>query len=303
MRLNLRVLSCLLVWCLADIAAAANVIEDQSVGMSRQELESLVKYWTPDMQKAAANNLGDRVELLNMALTNKKIAHEADSISPDADPDAYWRLVFTIRNLKRQFVVKRFMDSLEVPDMSELAKERYESEKKKYAFVLEERSTSHILLLCPPGQCVRAERRPDAEKILAELKAGANFEELVTAYSEDPGSKDKGGKFDKWMKLGEANVAPHYTGGAFSIEQVGGYSDIVETQFGFHIIRLDGIREEYFKPYSEVKEQIIAALEQEYRNLSAKEFDAGFRISDEAFIDGPAMEAIFAPYKTGESPE
>ncbi len=80
--------------------------------------------------------------------------------------------------------------------MTALAAERYQTEKDKYALVPEERYSSHILLLCEPGVCDRDARRVEAQKILDELKAGADFRELAGKYSEDPGSKDEGGQFD-----------------------------------------------------------------------------------------------------------
>lgn len=275
-----------------------NIIEDQGVGLSREELEALVNFWPPDMKSAAANNLGDRLELLNIALANKKIEKQVESLKPESDPEAYWRLVFTIRNMRRQFVVSHYLETIAMPDMSDLAEERYHSEKEKYALVAETRNSSHILLLCPPGACDRKERRPEAESILAELQAGANFEKLAGEYSEDPGTKDKGGKFDRWMIFGDASVASSYSEGLFAIDNVGGHTDIIESQFGFHIIQLDGVRPQYYKPYSEVKDAVIADLEREFKELSAKEFDTRYRITDDAFINGPEMEAIFDQYKT-----
>jgi peptidyl-prolyl cis-trans isomerase C len=284
-------------------ASAQNVIEDEGVTISRQEFEQLVQHWTPEMQQAAANSGGDRLELINMALASKKIAQQAQAITAESDPDAYWRQVFQIRNMQRQLVVTRYMGSLAIPDMTELSKERYYAEKDKYALVPEKRVTSHILLLCPPASCNRDELRPVADNIHTHLMAGANFEELVEQHSQDPGSKDKGGVFDKWFFLGEAGVSPHYTGGAFEIENVGGYSSVVDSQYGLHIIRLDGLEEAHYKPYEEVKIAILFALKDEYLEASAKEFDASFRITDDAMIDGEAMEEIFGPFKAPAMPK
>ena len=60
-------------FCLLTGAVAQNVIEDQGVSMSMQELEVLVKHWPPNMQQAAAGDAGHRIELLSMALANKKM--------------------------------------------------------------------------------------------------------------------------------------------------------------------------------------------------------------------------------------
>ena len=55
-----------------QVSGAENVIEDEGVGMTREELEFVVGRWTPQMQKAAAVDRGDRLELLNLMMINKK---------------------------------------------------------------------------------------------------------------------------------------------------------------------------------------------------------------------------------------
>jgi peptidyl-prolyl cis-trans isomerase C len=285
-------------YLLSGQAFAQNILEDEGIGMSKEEVAFLVSNWTPDMQKAAADDRGDRIELLSQAIANKKIAEQVKDIDPAADPDAYWRHVYSVRNMNTRFITKRFVDSLEIPDFEPLAKEQYETEKRKYALVDEERLVSHILLMCGPPACVRKERRPEAEAILKELQQGADFETLVAAHSQDTASKARGGRFDRWFRLGEPQVEPHFTGGAFEIENVGEYSGIVESRFGFHIIRLDDVRPEHYKPYEEVKDDIIANLRSEFVDLSTKDFYAGFRMTGNAVIDEAALDEILAPYKT-----
>ena len=301
MKLIYKALLCCCISYVAVSAAAKEVVEDQGVGLSQEELEYIVKSWSPEMQQAAADDAGDRIELLNMALANKKLAALAPTSPPaEGDSEAYWRLQFSIRNAQSKYVVQQYLASLEIPDMTALAEERYETQKDKYALVPETRMASHILLLCTPGSCDRDARRVEAEQILAELEAGADFGELAGKYSEDKASKNKGGRFDRWVKLGEAQVDPHFVGAMYEIENVGEHSGIVDSRFGLHIIQLDGIEEAHYKPYAEVKDQIIATLRKEYIDLAAKEFDAGFRFTDETYIDTEAVEEILAPYKTAQ---
>lgn len=287
--------------CLWPLALVAqNVIQDEGVGMSKQELEYLVKYWTPQMQEAAANDTGNRVELLNMALANKKMADEANHWTPDENPDDYWRYQFYIRNELRKYVVDKALSQIVVPDMTALAKERYASNKEQYATIPEQRYVSHILIRCQEADCSRDERRPEAEKVLAELEGGARFETLVATYSDDTGSKLRDGKVDRWMRVDEPKIDPYFLMGVYALEKEGDHSGLVESNFGFHIIRLDDIREESYGSYEEVAPAMINELENEYRMLAAKEFDARYRLSDKAYIDGAAMEEIFAPYKSTE---
>ncbi|RLA60204.1 MAG: hypothetical protein DRR04_06295 [Gammaproteobacteria bacterium] len=296
------ILKALLITSLLSLFAQQNawaqtVIEDDGVGLSYAELKYIVGQWTPQMQKVAADDLGDRLELLNLTLVNKKMAREAKKISRESDPEAYWRYKLMIRGAQRKFVIDQFAQTLVVPDMSALAEERYDTEKEKYALIRERRISSHILFSCPPGQCSRADTKVTGQKVLDELRAGADFVEMVQLHSGDAGTRAKDGKFDKWMFLGEPKVSPPYTGGVFEIDEIGGYSELVSTEFGVHIIRLDGIEEAHFLPYAEVKDKIISDLEVEYRKLSIKNFTTGFNITDDATIDAEAMEKIFSKYK------
>ncbi len=293
----------LLLVSVSPLLRAEMVIEDQGVSMSREELEHWVQLWTPQMQRAAAADRGDRIELLNMALVAKKMALEAESATPADDPETYWHMQFAIRNIQRNYVAQEFLKNLEVPDMKPLAKERYITEKDKYAFVPEVRTSSHILFPCRPGSCDPFELQATAKGVLEELVSGADFEQMVAEYSGDPGSKGKGGKFDKWLRLGEPNVAPPYVGALFEIEKIGDYSDVITTQFGFHIIRLDGIQEEHYKSFEEVEQVIVDTLVLEYEKLAMKEFDARYHLSDEVQLNDAALDEIFAPFKSEPIPQ
>jgi peptidyl-prolyl cis-trans isomerase C len=286
----------LLLLCVPYTAFAQVVLEHDGVSISQGELEYLVNQWPDQMKRAAANDEGDRLELLNRELTVKKLAREADKIP--VGTEAYWRLANKITQEKRKFVLQEYVRTLEVPDMSELAAERYTTEKEKYARVLERRQSSHILFGCPPGKCSREEMKASAQKILDELRAGADFESMVGVHSDDPGSKAKGGKFDKWIGRGEVGVAGPYSQGVFQVGEVGEYSELVSTQFGIHIIRLDAVQEEHYLPYDEVKAKIVADLETEYRKLSLSNYMRDFNMTEDVYIDGNAMEEIFAPYQS-----
>jgi hypothetical protein len=99
------------------------------------------------------------------------------------------------------------------------------------------------------------------------------------------------------MQMGEVGVAGPYSQGVFQIGQVGEYSELVNTKFGIHIIRLDGVRPRYFKTYEEVEDNITADLQKEYRRLSVTDYNRSFNMTDDVYIDGAAMDEIFAPYQ------
>jgi len=99
---------------------------------------------------------------------------------------------------------------------------------------------SHILL-STKDQSTGVELAPDkkeakrklAEELLKRARAGEDFAKLAKEYSEDPGSKDKGGEY----KFPRGQMVPEFESAAFSLgtNQI---SDVVTTQFGYHIIKL-----------------------------------------------------------------
>jgi peptidyl-prolyl cis-trans isomerase D len=98
-----------------------------------------------------------------------------------------------------------------------------------------------------------AEVKKKAEDILAQArKKGANFEELAKKYSEDPGSKTKGGDLG-WLVHGQ--TVPEFDKAAFNTPK-GDISDLVRTQYGFHIIKVLDKESAHTKPFDEVKDEI-----------------------------------------------
>ncbi len=282
---------------LATEGVARDVIRDGDVGISRTELEYIVRSWTPEMREAAARDVGDRLELLNLSLANKKIAAEADKLTPE-DGDLYWQKELTLRGAKRKLVVDRYLRNTDMPDMTALAREYYLTQKDKYAAVPEQRLSSHILFKCTEKDgCDRAAVKVRAESVLKQLVSGAAFEDLAREHSEDLRSGANGGRYDRWLDRANKQVAPEYIEAVFELDEAGDHTGVMPSRFGYHIIRLDEIKPPHYRPFEEAKEDIIAVIRQEYHELNAKAFDARFRISDEAFIDGEAMEEIFAPYK------
>jgi parvulin-like peptidyl-prolyl isomerase len=69
--------------------------------------------------------------------------------------------------------------------------------------------------------------------VLKQVKAGADFSELATKYSDDKGSKDRQGSVGSFRKQ---DMDPKFSDAAFALP-VNGTSDIVETEFGYHIIK------------------------------------------------------------------
>jgi peptidyl-prolyl cis-trans isomerase C len=276
---------------------AETVIRDDDLTISRAEFQQLVRRWASSMQLAAANEPEARRELAALMLSSKKIALAAGQVSQEQDADFYWELQLQVRTLLRNLMIKHHVDKLKMPDWEPVALERYTADKDKYAKVPETRLSSHIMFRCTPPDCDVAAVNKTANEVMAALRNGADFAEMVQKYSEDAPSKSDGGKF-RWVARGESRVPVPYTEAVFALDKPGEYSPVISSQFGLHIIRLDEVKASYYKPYAQVKAQIIATLEAEYKKLAAMEFDRQFGPSGKLVLTDAALDEILAPYKT-----
>ena len=132
--------------------------------------------------------------------------------------------------------------------------------------VPEQVKVSHILIKTPlagaDGKIDSKgveEARKKAQDILNQLKAGAKFEDLAKKYSEDPGSGKQGGSLG-WM--GRGRTVPEFEKTAFSLPK-GQLSGLVQSSYGYHIIRIDDKQQAHVKPLAEVKDQIEPVLKQQ----------------------------------------
>lgn len=115
----------------------------------------------------------------------------------------------------------------------------------------------HILLMTVGKTDAEVDEiKKKAEDVLQQAKKGAKFDELAKKYSEDPGTKDKGGDLG-WITQGQ--TVPEFEKVAFS-EPKGAISDLVKTQYGFHIIKVLDKETAHTKPFDEVKDSIRAPM-------------------------------------------
>lgn len=122
----------------------------------------------------------------------------------------------------------------------------------------EQRSARHILIKTSEEDTedILAEKRNKAEQVLELAKSGEDFTELAKQYSEGP-TGPKGGDLGSFTR---GRMVKAFDDAAFSLNE-GEISDIVETQFGFHIINLEKIEPAYTRTLEEVKGEIEAELQ------------------------------------------
>jgi peptidyl-prolyl cis-trans isomerase D len=114
---------------------------------------------------------------------------------------------------------------------------------------------SHILLKTEGKEEAAVQKQ--AEDILKQVKAGADFAALAKKYSEDEASKATGGDLDYF---GRGRMVPEFENAAFGM-QPGQISDLVKTQYGFHIIKVVDKKPGTTRSLDEVRQQISEQLQ------------------------------------------
>jgi len=158
------------------------------------------------------------------------------------------------------------------------------------------------------------EIRKKAEDVLKKAKSGANFGDLAKQYSEDT-TKERGGDLD-WIVRGQ--TVPEFEQAAFSLP-IGSISDVVKTQYGFHIIKVIDRQAARTQTLDEVFPQILGALQEDQAQRAAEDLSgqisAEIRRSGRVSIDDlakkfnlkfgqtPPLEANRPIVEVGNSPE
>ena len=174
----------------------------------------------------------------------KDAANAAQFMAPEVESIEY--VVLDLESLKKGIVIsdKELRDS-------------YAANEKRYTSP-EERRASHILVKVDAGASAadRAKAKAKAEGLLAQVKQSpASFAEVARKNSDDPGSAEKGGDLDFFGRDGLA--AKPLEDAAFKLA-TDAISDLVVSDFGYHIVKLTGLRGGEKKPFEAVKAELEA---------------------------------------------
>jgi len=107
---------------------------------------------------------------------------------------------------------------------------------------------------------ILVEKEDEAKTIIASLKKGGKFDEIAKKQSKDPGSGANGGDLD-WANA--ASYVPEFSGALVKLNKGQTTDTPVKSQFGWHVIRLDDVRDAQLPKFDEVKPQIAQQLQQQ----------------------------------------
>jgi peptidyl-prolyl cis-trans isomerase C len=238
-----------------NLPAAQNAAVVNGVAIPQSRIDTLLapyakqasKQQLEQMQTAARTELVNREVLLQEA-TREGIAQQADVKA---------QLATVQQNVILQALVAKYMKDNPVSDAD--LKAKYDSLAKKYG-QKHQYHVHHILV----------SSKAEAERLIKKLKEakGKNFEALAKAYSKDPGSASQKGDLG-WITTDA--VVPAFAHAMTELKP-GQFTDIpVQTQFGWHIIRVDSTRKATVPAFADIKGQLQQQLQGEKFQQWAKQ--------------------------------
>ena len=182
---------------------------------------------------------------------------EANGFTEDSYKD------YAKKQYKLQKVQEAITADVEVTDDD--AKAYYDENKDSQYTVGAGANAAHILIAekGSDGNIDFDASLAKANEVKAKLDAGADFAQLASEYGTD-GTKDKGGDLG-FVAYNQANYDQDFLAGIKQLSE-GQISDPIKSQFGYHIIKATGIKDEVVTPFDDVKEQIKSQLLQQQQS-------------------------------------
>jgi len=171
------------------------------------------------------------------------------------------------KNIQETLVINTFLSRI-AEGAAKVSEDELRAAYKLEAAEDKTATVRHILILTEgKSDQEKAEARTKIEDILAQAKAGADFTELAKEYSEDPGSKDKGGLYEDFPR---GQMVKPFEDAAFTVP-VGELSGVVETTFGYHILKIVDRKKET-RPFEEIRAELESKLRQGKQGTTVQEY-------------------------------
>lgn len=245
-----------------DPAAAAAVIAsqgDESVTLA--DFDGYLERNVPAEQRAGLLRSGERIlSIVGNLLLNKQLAAEARELGIDRDP----MLADQLGKGDEEAVLakvrmERFKSTLELPDFTELARERYSLGPDHYAIPAS--TDIRQIVISTNGRGAEAAQAL-AGTVHGEAIANPDaFDALITKYSDDPNKAQTLGVMED---MEDPKYTPALRDVALALAQPGDVSQPVKTPSGFHILQLIQRTAERPRSFDEVREEMTATMREEW---------------------------------------
>lgn len=276
-------------WVFSAFSVSANaadgvLVHGAGVSVTAADVQTDAQRLPPDARKAALAMPANVTQLAQGLYLRRALAQEAQTMGLAADPEVELALrIARERVLSDAWLAKLEAEKIPAPQaLDSMAMSIYRANPKRFT-VPEQVRARHILLR--PAD----DAQSMAEKLLTELKGGADFVAMAQKYSADTSSAAKGGDLGFF---GRDRMVPEFDKAVFSLTTPGELSGVVKTEFGFHIIKLEEVRPAGLRPFEEVRDTLRRETTTKITNDIRMREHA--RVLNQATVDKAAIEAYSA---------
>lgn len=233
------------------------------------DLDRLISYQPAEAQKSIQSSSEQRANFIRQILLTKAIASRARKDGFEKKPETREIVSYLIDQYLAQEYLSKVVGANATSTDEEMKK--YYAEHEKDYLIPEAVKVRHIFISAPKDSTaeLKDKARVKAEDVLRQIRKSEDFGKIAREYSEDADSAAKGGDIG-YITAGQTN-SQEFENAAFALKS-GEVSTIVETPFGFHIIRVDERREKRTASFDEVKEYIQSQLKEQNRQKKSQEF-------------------------------
>lgn len=243
----------------ADLPPGALVKQGTAI-LTLDDIDAFAAQIPPEQRAGYFDNAKRLESTLRQLLVERQIANDARAIGLDKDATVQRQILLATESTLSAARVAKLKASIKLPDLEELAKERYQADRDSFNLpaVLD---VQHILI--STSKHSDEEARTLAEKVRAEAVADPdNFNALVARYSEDPSAAQNRGLM---RAAGDSSkYVAEFANAANQLKTPGEISPVVKTKFGYHVLVLAAKAPARERSFAEVKGQLIAQLQDEY---------------------------------------
>ena len=227
-------------------AGNANVAVVNGVPIPQARLDYVIK---AQVQQGQKDDETMRKQIKEALITREILAQEAVKKGLDKDP----QLQTQVDMARQEFLIRAYFDDFVKSNSvtEEEMKAEYERVKAQQSGNGErkEYQARHIL--------IKNEKQAKAALAQINKAKGKNFAQIAKTKSEDPGSKAEGGLLD-WSD--GSNFVKEFSDAMVKLDKGAYTKQLVKTQYGYHVIKLEDVREMQFPPFDQVKERIEQQL-------------------------------------------
>lgn len=293
---------CVAPWIALAVHAAEPVLARGSVQgagdvqVNAADVTADVQRIPPDVRPQVLSQSRTTHQLVTNLYTRRALAQRAQAQGLAQAPEVAAALALARDKVLSDALLVQ-VDKANTPDDAQataMARTMYQAQPADFVQP-EQVQVRHILIAVKDPAADQA-AKAQAQELLTQVRAGADFAALAQKHSADPGSAANGGDLGFFA---QGRMVPEFDVAAFALQKPGEVSELVKTQFGYHILQLVARKPKGQKPFEEVKEALVAKVRQTQQQKGRVELAQSLEETiklDEAAIKA-TIEKLLAPAK------